>query len=250
VGPNYRRPSVQVPKNFRAPLPLAPPAAESLADLQWFQVFNDAKLQDLIRTALERNYDLRAAVANVEAARANLGTTRSHQYPNFTASGDLQITRLSRDGAFTLPPAFLPSQNRNWGEASLNLLSFELDIWGRLRRATEAARANLLSADENRKAVITTLVADVAGDYFTLRQLDQELEVSQRTMATRRESLRLIKLARKEESPRGSTSARASSWYTPRRRPFPRYRNKSNRPKTESAYCWREIQRASSAAAA
>jgi NodT family efflux transporter outer membrane factor (OMF) lipoprotein len=192
VGPNYHRPAVQIPENFRAPEPLPPPKAESLADLKWFEVFKDDQLQSLIRTALEQNYDLRAAVANVEAARANLGITRSRQYPNVSASGDVQFTRLSRDGAFPLPANFVTSQNRNWGEASLNLLSFEVDIWGRLRRSTEAARANLLSADENRKAVITTLVGDVATDYFTLRELDYELEISQRTLGTRQESLRLI----------------------------------------------------------
>ena len=192
VGPNYRRPAVQVPENFRAPEQLPPPKAESLADLKWFEVFKDDKLQDLIRTALEQNYDLRTAVVNVEAARANLGITRSNQYPNVTAGGSVQITRLSRDGSFALPATFVPSQNRNWGEASLNLLSFELDIWGRLRRATEATRANLLSAEENRKAVITTLVAAVAADYFMLRELDYELDISRRTLETRRESLRLI----------------------------------------------------------
>src|SRR3989441_2538232 len=192
AGPNYHRPAVQIPENFRAPQPLPPTQAESLADLKWFEVFKDDKLQDLIRTALQQNYDLRAAVVNVEAARANLGITRSNQYPNVTAGGNVEFTRLSRDGAFALPPSFVPSQNRNWGEASLNLLSFEVDIWGRLRRATEAARANLLSADENRKAVITTLVADVATGYFTLRELDYELDISQRTLGTRQESLRLI----------------------------------------------------------
>ena len=87
----------------------------------------------------------------------------------------------------------MPSQNRNWGQASLNLLSFEVDIWGRLRRATEAARANLLSAEENRKAVVTTLVSDVATTYFTLRELDYELEISQsERWRTRQESLQLI----------------------------------------------------------
>src|SRR5437773_5879781 len=192
VGPNYRRPAVQVPKSFRAPEPLPPPKAESLADLKWFEVFKDDKLQDLIRTALEQNYDLRTAVANIEAARANLGVTRSNQYPNLAASGDIQFTRLSRNGTFALPATLVPSQNRNWGQASLGLLSFEVDIWGRLRRATEAARANLLSAEENRKAVITTLVADVATNYFTLRELDYELDISRRTLGTRRESLRLI----------------------------------------------------------
>ena len=192
VGPNYHRPAVQIPEGFRAPEPLPAAKAESLADLKWFEVFKDDKLQDLIRTALQQNYDLRAAVANVEAARANLGITRANQYPNVAARGAVEFTRLSRDGTFALPATLVPSQNRNWGEAGLDLLSFEIDIWGRLRRATEAARANLLSAEENRKAVITTLVADVATDYFTLRELDYELDISRRTLGTRQESLRLI----------------------------------------------------------
>ncbi len=193
VGPNYHRPAVQIPENFRAPEPLPPAKAESLADLKWFEVFKDEKLQDLIRTALEQNYDLRTAVASVEAARANLGITRSNQYPNMGASGNIELTRLSRDGSFPLPATFVPLQNRNWGQAALDLLSFEVDIWGRLRRATEAARANLLSAEENRKAVVTTLVSDVATSYFTLRELDYELDISQRTLDTRRQSLQLIR---------------------------------------------------------
>src|SRR5439155_473721 len=141
---------------------------------------------------LVQNYDLRTAVANVEAERAVLGVTQSNQYPNVVVGGDVRFTRLSRDGAFPLPATFVPSQNRNWGEAFLGLLSFEVDVWGRLRRATEAALANLLSAEENRKVVMTTLIADVAANYFTLRELDYELEISQRTLGTRRESLRLI----------------------------------------------------------
>src|SRR5438477_4285524 len=192
VGPNYRRPVLQVPQNFRAPEPLPPPKAQSLADLKWFEVFKDDKLQDLIRTALQQNYDLRTAVANVEAERAILGITESVQYPNVVASGNLDFQRLSRDGSLPLPSSFVRSQNRTWGGAALNLLSFEVDIWGRLRRATEAARANLLSAEETRKAVVTSLVADVATNYFLLRELDDELAISQRTLGTRQESLRLI----------------------------------------------------------
>jgi len=192
VGPNYHRPAIQVPETFRAPEPLTPDKAASLAELKWFEVFQDDKLQDLIRTALAQNYDLRSAVANVEAARASLGIARSNQLPNVNANGNLELTRLSRDGSLPLPATFVPSQNRNWGEASLGLLSFEVDIWGRLRRATEAARANLLSAEENRRAVITTLVADVATDYFTLRELDAEMDISRRTLSSRRESLDLI----------------------------------------------------------
>src|SRR6267142_6730117 len=174
VGPNYQRPAAQIPENFRAPDPLPAPQAESFADLKWWEVFKDSDLQQLVRTAIQQNYDLREAVARVEAARANLGIVRSDQFPQVSASGDVQFTRLSRDGAFALPRSFVGSQNRNWGEAFLNLLSFEVDIWGRLRRATEAARATLLSTEENRKAVITTLVSDVATAYITLRELDYQ----------------------------------------------------------------------------
>ncbi|HEY4359552.1 MAG TPA: efflux transporter outer membrane subunit [Bryobacteraceae bacterium] len=192
VGPNYARPKVPVPANFRAPEPLPAPQAESLADLKWFEIFKDEQLQELTRTALRQNYDLRDAVARVEQARANLGITRSDQFPQASASGQLEFTRLSRDGSLPLPASFVSGQNRNWGQGSLNLLSFELDIWGRLRRSTEAARANLLNADENRKAVVTTLVSDVATDYFHLLELDDELQISKSTLDTRRESLRLI----------------------------------------------------------
>lgn len=192
VGPNYRRPDVAVPTGFRATTPLAAHEAASLADLKWFEVFQDEQLQALIRTALAQNYDLRDAVARVEEARANLGLTRSNQVPQVSASNSLELTRLSRDGAFPLPASFVGEQNRNWNQTGLNLLSFELDIWGRLRRSTEAARANLLSAEWNRKAVVSTLVSQVATAYFQLLELDAELEVSQRTLETRRESLQLV----------------------------------------------------------
>ena len=162
VGPSYQRPLVQVPQTFHAPEPLAASQAASFAELKWWQVFRDEELQALIKTALEDNYDLRQAITRVEAAQANLGVTRSDQFPQASASGDVNATRLSRNGAFPLPPVIVPSQNRNWGQTQLNLLSFEADLWGRLRRATEAARANLLGAEENRKAVNTALVSNVA----------------------------------------------------------------------------------------
>ncbi len=182
---------MQIPQNFRAPDPLPAPQATSLADLKWWEVFRDEKLQDLIRTALTANYDLREAVARVEEARANVSVTRSNQFPQLGVSGDINFSRLSRDGQTPLPATFLPNQNRTWGEGVLNLLSFEVDIWGRLRRATEAARANLLSAEETRKAVVVTLVSDVATDYLHLRELDYELEISRATLTTRQDSLNL-----------------------------------------------------------
>jgi multidrug efflux system outer membrane protein len=196
VGPNYRRPAVQTPATFRAPTPLPPNESATLADLKWWEVFKDEKLQNLVRTALAQNYDLRNAVARVEAARANLGIVRSEQYPNFDASAGLTTFRSSRNGQLPLPVALVPSQNRTFGTATLNLLSFEVDIWGRLRRATEAARANLLGAEETRKAVVTTLVSDVATSYFNLRELDQELDISRHTLATRQASLELIRSRR------------------------------------------------------
>jgi multidrug efflux system outer membrane protein len=193
VGPNYKRPITAVPASFRAPDPLPPSQGAAIADLKWFEVFQDEKLQELIRRALERNYDLRDAVARVEEARASLGITRSNQFPNFGAGGSVEINRVSRDGATPLPAQVIASQNRNFGSAALQLLSFEIDIWGRLRRATEAARANLLSAEENRQAVVTTLVSDVATAYLSLRELDYTLDISQRTLKTREDSLSLTK---------------------------------------------------------
>ncbi len=193
VGPNYHRPAVEAPPTFRAPAPLPAPEAASLADLKWWDVFQDEKLQELIRTALVANYDLRDAVARVEAARANVGITRSNQFPNLAASAEVATLRNSRNGQLPLPASFAPSQNRTFGGATLDLLSFELDLWGRLRRATEGARANLLGAEVNRKAVVTTLVSEVATGYFSLRELDSELEISQHTLAVRQESLNVIK---------------------------------------------------------
>jgi outer membrane protein, multidrug efflux system len=193
VGPNYQRPKLATPAQFHAPEPLPVQEAFSVADLKWFELFHDEQLQALIRRALVQNYDLRDAVTRVEAARANLGITRSNQFPQFSASGGVDINRLSRNGAEPIPAIELPSQDRSFGEVSLNLLSFEVDLWGKLRRATEAARANLLSAEENRKAVVTTLVSDVATAYLSMRELDYELEISNQTLHTREQSLELTK---------------------------------------------------------
>jgi outer membrane protein, multidrug efflux system len=190
VGPNYQRPKVAVPENFRAPSPLPAPEAASLADLKWFEVFRDAQLQSLIRTALAQNYDLRDAVTRVEEAQANLGITRSNQFPQLSASGSMNVTQISRS-AEAIPSSFPINTDINYGQAGLNLLSFQIDLFGQLRRATEAARANLLNADWNRKNVITTVVSQVAADYFQLLELDSELAISQETLETRQDSLRL-----------------------------------------------------------
>ncbi len=191
VGPNYRRPVIHPPDVFRGTGVDTPPAdATSLADLKWFEVFKDERLQELIQSALRQNYDLRDAVVRVDAARANLGITRADQFPSIDVSTDITTLRRSTNGGFLLPFGF--ESKRTFGSVFLNLLSFEVDAWGRLRRATEAVRADLLLAEENRKTVVTTLVSDVAAAYFNLLELDMELEIARRTLATREDSLRLI----------------------------------------------------------
>ena len=192
VGPNYARPKVKTPDVFRGavdtPVPSDP---TSLADLKWFELFKDEELQKLVKEALESNYDLRDAVARVDFARANLGITRADQLPNVAAGTNITTLRNSVSGAFPLPQGF--EQQRTFGSLALNLLSFEADIWGRLRSATQAARASLLAAEENRKTVVMTLVGDVAGSYFNLLELDMELSIADRTLTTRQESLKLIR---------------------------------------------------------
>ena len=193
VGPKYQRPKVQTPAVYRGvPDPAAQPDPQSLADAKWFEVFKDDQLQQLIREALTSNYDLREAVARIDAAQANYGITRADQFPTITGSADVITERRSRSGVVDLPEPI--SRDRTYGSVLLNLLSFEVDIWGRLRKATEAARADLLASQETRKAVTTTLVSDVATSYFNLRELDFELEIARRTLVSRQESLRIIKL--------------------------------------------------------
>lgn len=189
VGPNYRRPKVAVPEAYRGTEATSDPS--SLADAKWFEVFKDEQLQALIRTALEHNYDMREAAARIEAARAQVGITRADQFPTISGSASVTTQRTSNSGSFPLPAGF--KQERTFGSVAGNLLSYELDFWGRLRRATEASRAELLASEENRKVVAMTLVSDLATAYFNLLEFDQELEIAKRTLATRQDSLRIIK---------------------------------------------------------
>lgn len=184
-------PAVPTPSTYRGDT-ASQPDPQTIANLKWFEVFKDEKLQDLIREALAHNYDLREAVARVDAARANYGITRSDQFPTIAASTDVVNQRQSRSSAFDLPEPI--KRDRSFGSVLLNLLTYEIDIWGRLRKATAAAKSDLLATEEARLAVITTLVSDVATAYFNLREFDYELEISRRTLASREESLRIIKL--------------------------------------------------------
>ena len=140
---SQRKPQVQTPTAFRGDT-ATQPDRQTLADLKWFELFKDEKLQQLINDALTNNYDLRQAVANIDAARANLGITRSEQYPSIIASGDVINQRQSRSSAFDIPEPV--KRDRSFGSVLLNLLTFELDIGGRLRKKTAAARADLLAS--------------------------------------------------------------------------------------------------------
>jgi len=191
----YQRPPVKTPDTFRGADSTSPPDQSSIGDLKWFEVFKDEELQKLVRTATIQNYDLRAAVARINAARANLGRARSDQFPQFEASADLTTTRASRNGQLGASGQGGPGgKARSFGSVLLNLLNFELDVWGRLRQQTKAARAELRASEEDRKAVMTTVVGDVAAGYFSLLELDSELDIDRRTLTTREDSLRLIKL--------------------------------------------------------
>ena len=184
VGPNYKRPDVSVPASYRGQT--ASPAAKidpALGAEEWATVFQDQELRRLIRGALQNNYDVRIAAARVQEARAQLGITRADQFPSLGAGGNITSQRDSATGPI---PAFQLTQ----GALSVSA-AWNLDFWGRYRRATEAQRARLLAQEWAQRAVISSLVANVASGYFQLRELDLELEISKRTLSSRSESLKL-----------------------------------------------------------
>ena len=184
MGPNYHRPVVDTPKTFRDLSENSQLQAQSasFADLPWWQVFRDAKLQELIRTALKQNYDLQLATERITAARAQLAVTRSSLFPQVQADGNFNG---GKENTFQTKYNFLTLV----GDAA-----FQLDFFGRLRRATEAARAELLATDAARQTVVLTLVGDVASDYFTLLQMDLQLQITHETVATQTDSVKLTKL--------------------------------------------------------
>ena len=209
VGPNYKRPTVDVPGGFRGAAPAADgaqsgtqsgekkpeqqpgqsaaqpsqSATSSIGDERWWEVFQDAQLQELIRTALKNNYDVNIAAARILKAQAQLGITRADQLPTLSAgaaaiNADIPQTTLT------------PNTDTSFNVAAAGF-NWQLDFWGKYRRATEAARANLVAARWAREYVISTLVSDVAASYFQLRALDLQLEISRRTLAARQQSLKL-----------------------------------------------------------
>ena len=188
VGPNYKKPAVPAPPEYRGVSPdqTGKPEGASFGDQKWWEAFQDEALSDLIRTALKQNYDVRIAAARILAARAQVGISRADQLPSVAAGISATNERIPRTVAG-------PSVETSANQVSVSL-AWELDFWGKFRRATESARADLLAQEWARRQVISSLVSDVASAYFQLRELDLELEISQHTLATRRDSLRLTQI--------------------------------------------------------
>jgi multidrug efflux system outer membrane protein len=188
VGPTYKRPAVNVPPTYRGLTPdeAAKTDARSLADEKWWEVFQDEQLKELVKTALQQNYDVRIAATRILQAQAQLGITRADQFP--TIAGGVTGANLRNPQT-----KFLGPYETSATQVSGNL-AWDLDFWGKYRRATEASRADLAASEWARREVITALIANLAGSYFQLRALDLQLEISQRTLASRQDSLRLTRL--------------------------------------------------------
>ncbi len=186
AGPDYERPELDVPENYIQPVE----QGQSFANTPWWEWFQDAQLQALIRIALEENQDLGIAAARIEEFRAVLGVTRADQFP----SVDITATGAQTEGSDNVFPGNLPGFSDEKVEnyrLSADVF-FELDLFGRLRRSTEAARAQLLATEEAQRSITISLVASVASTYMLLRDLDAQLEIARRTQLTRTDSLSII----------------------------------------------------------
>ncbi|MEY2430275.1 MAG: outer membrane protein multidrug efflux system, partial [Verrucomicrobiota bacterium] len=175
VGPNYHRPDAHVPQQFR--LSSDPASTNSLADIPWWQIFNDPTLTNLIHIALTNNYDVRIAATRVEQSRALAVQTRSQYFPQAGYEASAYRGKNSTAGSATY------GTNHSTANSFLGALdaSWEIDLWGRIRRLNESARAQFLASKEARRGVILSLITDVAQDYFRLLELDAELEIAERT---------------------------------------------------------------------
>jgi multidrug efflux system outer membrane protein len=185
LGPNYKRPSLDMPPEFRGPA--IPAATNSIGDLPWWEIFKDENLHELIRAALTNNYDLRIAIARVEQSRAILMENRAIFFPQLDYSGTVARGKNAVNGftAFNggqTTDVFLLSGSASW----------EIDLWGRIRRLNESARAQLLASQEARRDVMITVISDVATAYFQLLALDRGMEIAQRTTNSFGESLRIF----------------------------------------------------------
>ena len=188
VGPDYKRPLVTIPVGYRgaASADSSPASAASFGDEKWWDVFQDGQLRNLMTIAVRQSFDVRIAAARVLQAQAQAGIVRADQFPTVQAGVNSARDRQSE----SLGSAAVETSALQAGVAA----RWELDFWGKFRRATEAARAELLASEWGRRAVVTSVVSQVAGAYFQLRALDLDLDIATRTVASRRESLRLTEV--------------------------------------------------------
>src|SRR3989475_8931683 len=187
MGPKYKRPAVNVPQAYRTPEPQLATQASSLGNEQWWQLYQDPVLTQLIHTAIAQNYDVRIAAARVLEAQAQVGITRSNQFPSASVGADIYSQQNAK------VTKVFPAYQVNAGDLNLSVI-WNLDFWGKYRRQTEAARAQMLASEWGQRAVISSLVANVATAYFQLRALDSEIEISKRTLGSRQQSLQLTKV--------------------------------------------------------
>jgi multidrug efflux system outer membrane protein len=182
VGPNYKRPALDVPGQYRGIAPNLPqqPAGGPFGEMQWPAVYQDEALQALLKEALTNNYDIRIAASRIMQAQASLGVTRANQFPTLGGVGSIQ--NVQSTPLFTGAP---------WVDTLGLQMNYIVDFWGQYRRATEAARAVLLSTQYAKNVVQITLISQVATAYFTLRQYDSQLKISEQTVIADKELLRL-----------------------------------------------------------
>ncbi|GAU05478.1 RND transporter [Burkholderia stabilis] len=185
LGPDYVRPRVDAPASFR----FASGEAADVANSAWWEQFQDPTLNALIATALAENRDVKVASARVDEFLGQFVSTRSALFPQVAAGFDASRQRSSRSGAIPLPPT-VPSVSNQF-QATLSA-TWDLDLFGKVRRETEAARANLRASEEARRATILALVASVASSYITLRSLDRQLEIAKATTASRADSVKVF----------------------------------------------------------
>jgi len=193
LGPNYQRPTVPAPPTWRE-IPAA--EAESLANTAWWDLFDDPQLQELVRIALVENKDLKIAVERIEEARARYGFTKADIWPRLDASATAGRLRFNGGSLVHTPGAdqSAPSDGTETAIYSLSAdVSWEIDFFGRIRRATEAQKALFLGTQEARRSAVLTLVAEVARVYFELRDADLQLEIARRTIESRREYVQFAK---------------------------------------------------------
>lgn len=186
VGPDYKRPTVDTPANWR----VSEQEARELADSEWWRQFNDPVLGDLITTALRENKDLLIAAARIEEFAGRYGVVRADLFPQVGGSTGYTRERITESGDNRLATGYKATTDTF--SATLNA-GWEIDLWGRIRRSTEAARAQLIASEEGRRAVILSLVSNVASAYINLRDLDRQLEISRSTAKSRGESYALFK---------------------------------------------------------